>query len=83
MSLTFESGAVLLMYTYRRIREMAWDLTWRSVSLLAILKATRDGSSTTQLRRRLRWLGPRKGVEHDGSDWETMGAVVEVWGAKI
>ena len=37
----------------RRIRERAWALTWRSVSSLAILKDIRDGSSTTQLRRRL------------------------------
>ena len=49
---TFVSGDALLMFTYRRIRERAWVLTWRSASLLATLKATRDGSSITPLRRR-------------------------------
>ena len=44
MSPTFESGDVLHMFTYRRIRELVLVLTWRSASLLAILKATRDRS---------------------------------------
>jgi len=37
MSPTSKSGDALLMFTYRRIREMAWVLTLRSASLLAIL----------------------------------------------
>ena len=40
MCLTFECGAALLMFTYRRIREKAWALTWRSWEILLYVQAS-------------------------------------------
>src|ERR1700709_999791 len=49
---TFVYGGALPMYMCRRTRDLASDLTWRSVYSLAILRDTRAGSSTTQPPRR-------------------------------
>src|ERR1700733_8517131 len=49
----FEYGAVLLMCMFRKIKGRNWDHIWRSVSLLDILMATKDGGFIILLQRGL------------------------------
>jgi hypothetical protein len=49
---TFECGGALHMCMRRRTRDLALDLTWRSVYSLAILRDTRARSSTIPPPRR-------------------------------
>ena len=45
MSLTFESGVVQPMCTYRRTSKLVLDHIWRNVYSLATLRDIRDGNS--------------------------------------